>query len=216
MARYDLMNDSVRAQREADLAAYYDTEVRDRADRPLPPRRVAQRDAFLTQVKEERLNSVLEIGSGPGRDGEAFVAAGLTYTGIDLAPESVNACRSLGLDAHVGSVLDLPFEDAAFDAGWTMSTLLHVANEDLSVALAEIVRVLRPQSPLAIGLWGDKTVSESAWNGDRDFGPPRFFSIRTDDVLREELQQRATIEKWMTWPGDGSMHYQWALLRTPA
>jgi SAM-dependent methyltransferase len=210
------MNDAVRTQREFDLAAYYDTEVRDRADRPLPRRRVAQRAAFLTQVKEEGLNSVLEIGSGPGRDGEAFVAAGLTYAGIDLAPESVNACRSLGLDAHVGSVLDLPFEDAAFDAGWTMSTLLHVANEDLSVALAEIVRVLRPQSPLAIGLWGDETVSESPWNGDRDFGPPRFFSIRTDDVLREELQQHATIEKWMTWPGDGSMHYQWALLRTPA
>ncbi|GAB3923798.1 hypothetical protein GCM10029976_014550 [Kribbella albertanoniae] len=210
------MNDSVRTQREADLAAYYDTEVRDRSDRPLPPRRVAQRDAFLTQLKKEGLKSVLEVGSGPGRDGEAFVAAGLTYTGVDLAPESVNACRSIGLDAHVGSVLHLPFDDAAFDAGWTMSTLLHVANEDLSAALAEIVRVLRPQSPLAIGLWGDKTVSESPWNGDRAFGPPRFFSIRTDDVLREELQQHATIEKWMTWPGDGSMHYQWALLRTPA
>lgn len=210
------MNDSVRTQREADLVAYYDTEVRDRADRALPPRRVAQRDAFLTKLKEERLSSVLEIGSGPGRDGEAFVAAGLTYTGVDLAPESVNACRSLGLDAHVGSVLRLPFEDSAFDAGWTMSTLLHVANEDLSPALAEIVRVLRPGSPLAIGLWGDKTSSESPWSGDRDFGPPRFFSIRTDDVLREELQQHATIEQWMTWQGSESMHYQWALLRTPA
>jgi SAM-dependent methyltransferase len=210
------MNDSVRTRREADLAAYYNSEVRERADRPLAPRRTAQRDAFLTQLKEEGRTSVLEIGSGPGRDGEAFVAAGLTYTGVDLAPESVNACRSIGLDAHVGSVLQLPFEDAAFDAGWTMSTLLHVANEDLSAALAEIVRVLRPRSPLAIGLWGDQTVSERPWNGDRDFGPPRFFSIRTDEVLREELRQHATIEQWMTWPGDDSMHYQWALLRTPA
>jgi SAM-dependent methyltransferase len=210
------MEDFARSQREADLVAYYDAEVRDRIDRPLPPHRLAQRDAFLNQVKGEGLKSVVEIGSGPGRDGEAFVAAGLTYTGVDLAPESVKACRSLGLDAQVGSVLQLPFEDAAFDAGWTMSTLLHVANEDLWAALAEIVRVLRPQSPLAIGLWGDKVVRESTWDGDRDFGPPRFFSIRTDDVLRGELQKHGTIESWMTWDDGGPMHYQWALLRTPA
>ncbi len=207
---------SARRQREADLVTYYDAEVRDRVDRPLPPHRLAQRDAFLSHLKEEGLESVLEIGSGPGRDGEAFVAAGLTYTGVDLAPESVNTCRALGLDAHVASVLQLPFEDAAFDAAWTMSTLLHVANEDLPAALAEIVRVLRPGSPLAIGLWGDQTVRESTWDGDHDFGPPRFFSIRTDDALREELQKHATIENWTTWAAPGPMHYQWALLRTPA
>ena len=207
--------DSARRQREADLVAYYDAEVRERGDRPLPPHRLDRRDAFLSQLKEEGLKSVLEIGSGPGRDGEAFVAAGLTYTGVDLAPESVNACRALGLDAHVASVLQLPFEDAAFDAGWTMSTLLHVANEDLSAALAEIVRVLRPGSPLAIGLWGDTAERETSWDDDRDFGPPRFFSIRTDDALREELQKHATIENWLTWESADPMHYQWALLRTP-
>src|SRR4051812_2659475 len=113
MAGSGLM-DSARRQREADLVAYYDAEVRDRGDRLLPPHRLAQRDAFLTLLKEEGLTRVLEIGSGPGRDGEALVAAGLTYTGVDLAPESVNACRAIGLDAHVASVLELPFEDASF------------------------------------------------------------------------------------------------------
>jgi SAM-dependent methyltransferase len=214
MAGSGLMNDSARRQREADLVAYYDAEVRERADRPLPSDRLAQRDAFVAQLKDEGLERVLEIGSGPGRDGEAFVAAGLTYTGVDLAPESVNACRAVGLDAHVASVLELPFEDAAFDAGWTMSTLLHIANEDLPAALAEIVRVLRPGSPLAIGLWGDELVREHSWDDDRDFGPPRFFSIRTDDVLREELAKHATIEQWTTWEVGGPMHYQWVLLRT--
>ncbi|MEI8412381.1 MULTISPECIES: class I SAM-dependent methyltransferase [unclassified Kribbella] len=56
------------------------------------------------------------------------------------------------LDARAASVLELPFEDRTFEAGWTMSTLLHIADEDLDDALAEIVRVLRPGAPLGIGL----------------------------------------------------------------
>lgn len=108
VARCTVMNDCARAQREADLVAYYDNEVRDRAERDLPTPRIARRTAYLDQLEREGLRSVLEIGTGPGRDGQAFAAAGVAYTGVDLAPESVRACRSLGLEAHVASVLDLP------------------------------------------------------------------------------------------------------------
>jgi SAM-dependent methyltransferase len=205
-----------RAQRETDLVAYYDNEVRDRVDRSLPTQRVAQRVAYLELLEREGIRSILEIGSGPGRDGDAFAAAGLAYTGVDLAPASVAACRSRGLDAQVASVLDLPFEDCSFGAGWTMSTLLHIADEDLDAALAEIARVLHPESPLAIGLWGDQTGGESLWRDGTDFGPPRFFSIRTDDVLLAALRRHGTVEQWLTWQGNESMHYQWAVLRTPA
>jgi len=210
------MNNSAREQRQADLAIYYDNEVRDRATRDLSAPRVARRTAYLAQLKREGVDSVLEIGSGPGRDGEAFAAAGLAYTGVDLAPESVNVCRSLGIDARVASALDLPFDDETFEAGWTMSTLLHVADEDLDSALAEIVRVLRPGAPLAIGLWGDQIGGERLWQDGTSFGPPRFFSIRTDDVVRDTLQRHGTVEQWLTWDDGGSMHYQWAVLRTPA
>ncbi|WP_410793915.1 methyltransferase domain-containing protein [Kribbella sp. C-35] len=51
-----------------------------------------------------------------------MAAAGFTHTGVDLSPASVDACRELSLHAEVASILDLPFEDATFDAGWTMST----------------------------------------------------------------------------------------------
>lgn len=216
MARFRVMSDSARVQRESDLVTYYNTEVRDRAERDLPAERIARRMAYLELLEREGRHSVLEIGSGPGRDGAAFAAAGLAYVGVDLASESVESCHSLGLEAHVASVLDLPFDDASFDAGWTMSTLLHVADEDLDSALTEIVRVLRPNAPLAIGLWGDQAGGERSWDDSTDFGPPRFFSIRTDDLLREALQRHGTLEQWLTWQGSGSMHYQWAILRTPS
>ena len=206
-----------RAQRESDLISYYTNEVQARQDRELPDSRVRVRAAYLHQLDDEGRPSVIEIGCGPGRDGEAFAAAGFAYTGVDLAPASVEACRSLGLDAQVASVLELPFEDATFEAGWTMSTLLHIADADLDKALAEIVRVLRPGAPVGIGLWGDEVGGERVWQDESGFGPGRFFSIRTDSVMREALARHGTVEQWLSWrDGDGPMHYQWAVLRTPA
>lgn len=154
------MTNDERARRERDLIEYYGNEVRARAERDLPDKRVARRTAYLQQVDREGRRSLLEIGCGPGRDAQAIVSAGFGYTGVDLAPASVDVCRSHGLDARVASVLALPFDDATFDAGWTMSTLLHIADDDLDQALSEIIRVLRPGAPLAIGLWGDTTARE--------------------------------------------------------
>ena len=204
------------SKRDADLVAYYDNEVRSRAQRRLPPQRVAHRAGFIELVKGEGRGSILEIGSGPGRDGQAFANAGLAYTGVDLSPRSVAECRSLGLEAVVASVLQLPFRNASFDAGWTMSTLLHIGDAHLDVALQEIQRVLRPGAPVAIGLWGDQTSHERMWDDGRGFGPPRFFSIRTDDAVREVLGRHGTLESWVTWSSGDSLHYQWALLRLPA
>jgi SAM-dependent methyltransferase len=206
---------SARAQRERDLAVYYDNEVHERAGRELSAERVAQRGEFLDVLAAEGRRSVLEIGAGPGRDGSAFAAAGLAYTGVDLAPASVAVCRGIGLDVHVASVLDLPFPDATFDAGWTMSTLLHVADADLDAALAEVVRVLRPGAPLAVGLWGGGEIGEGP-HGEDGHGPARFFSFRSDERVRDALDRHGAVERWGTWPGSRSLHYQFGLVRTPA
>jgi SAM-dependent methyltransferase len=202
-----------RADREQDLIAYYTGELHARVDRDLPEPRVARRTAYLDQLRAEGRETVVEIGCGPGRDGEAIAAAGFDYTGVDLSPASVEACRELGLKAEVASVLELPFADGTFDAGWTMSTLLHVADEDLDQALREIVRVLRPGAPLAIGLWGAVRGSEHIWEDGKGYGPGRFFSIRSDEELRTTLQQYGALEAWATWDDGQAMHYQWTVLR---
>jgi SAM-dependent methyltransferase len=201
------------AKRDSDLVAYYDREVRARAERELPRPRVVRRTAFTDLVKGEGRGSVLEIGSGPGRDGQAFAAAGLAYTGVDLSPVAVAYCRSLGLQAVVGSVLHLPFRSASFDAGWTMSTLLHIGDDFLDRALREIARVLRPGAPVAIGLCGNRIGHERMWDDGRGFGPPRFFSIRTDEAVRGVLNRLGSLERWVTWPADDSLHYQLAMVR---
>ncbi|MFF0342143.1 class I SAM-dependent methyltransferase [Kribbella sp. NPDC004875] len=203
-----------REARQQDLITYYSNELRARSDRALPDARVTRRTAYLSQLQAEGRHSVLEIGCGPGRDGEAIASAGFDYTGVDLAPASVEACRGLGLRAEVASVLELPFDDETFDAGWTMSTLLHVADDDLDLAVREIVRVLRPGAVLAVGLWGSAAGGERVWQDESGFGPGRFFSIRTDEGLRAVLAEHGVVEEWLTWDDrEGPMHYQWAVVR---
>lgn len=201
-------------RRERDLATYYDNEVQERAGRELPADRVARRGAYIELLRAEGRRSVLEIGAGPGRDGTAFAQAGLAYTGVDLAAASAGACQERGLDVRVASVLDLPFADGAFDAGWTMSTLLHVADADLDAALAEIVRVLRPAAPLAVGLWGGRDLEEGP-AGEDTHGPARFFSFRSDEKVRAALERHGVVEQWETWQGSSDLHYQFAVVRTP-
>lgn len=195
---------------DADLVAYYDNEVRARASRQLPPERLAGRLEFLELLAREGRRSIVEVGAGGGRDGRAFASAGLDYRGVDLSPGSVETCRSFGLDVEVGSALDLPYDDASFDAGWTMSTLLHI--DDLDAALSELVRVVRPGAPLAIGTWGADTDRAASWDEGNGYGQ-RYFTVRSDTTLRAALTRHGTLEAWRTHPGDGE-HYQWAILRT--
>ena len=198
---------------EADLAAYYDQEAGERAERELQPERVAHRASFLDLLAAEGRRTVVEVGTGPGVDARAFLARGLAVSGVDLSAEHVRRARDAGVQAYVASVLDLPFADDSFDAGWTMSTLLHVPDRHLDAALSEIVRVLAPGAPLAVGVWGGL---DREGPGDRDrYDPPRFFSLRGHERWRAALEQHGRVQEWDTWTPDGqSWTYQWAVLRT--
>ena len=56
--------------------------------------------------------------------------------------DTVETTRALGVDAVVGDVRDLPFEDGAFDCAVALWMLHHVDDRDR--AIGELARVLRP------------------------------------------------------------------------
>lgn len=207
------MNGSDAAARQRDRAAYYDREAPRRAAREIDPERVIRRGEFIDLLVTGGRRTLLEIGTGPGQDAAAFVAAGLAVAGVDLSAEHTRLARDVGVDAQVASVLGLPYPDGAFSAGWTMSTLLHVANTDFDAAMAEITRVLAPGALLAVGLWGGE---DREGPNERDtIEPPRFFSIRSDDRLAAMLAPFGEIDRFETWSDTGvaSWHYQWVLMR---
>jgi hypothetical protein len=73
-----------------------------------------------------------------------------------------------------------------------MSTLMHVPNEAIAGALAELRRVLAPGALAAVGVWGGPDVEH---HSDIDvLDPPRFFSRRSDDRWRSLLATLGSIE----------------------
>lgn len=198
---------------ESDLAAFYDQQAARRLARGgAGSGREAAREVFLARLRAEGRTTLIEVGTGAGHDAVAFEAAGLSVTGIDLSPEHVRICRERGIDARLASVFELPFADEAFEAGWTMSTLLHVPNDRIDAALDEIARVLEPGGPLAIGLWAGP--DEEAVNEDDVIEPKRFFSRRSDRRLREILERHGAIERFETWEIPGNdWPYQFAVVR---
>ena len=190
---------------EDQLRAYYDREMVERALRPLAGEREAHLAEFVRLCRSEGLASVVEVGCGAGRDGKVLSASGLAYRGLDLSAAAVAICRELGLDAREGSALDLPFAEDEFDAGWSMSTLMHLPGDGLTTALAELRRVLRPGGLLEVGVWGGDEDRE--WTDEHG----RYFRSRTDDGLRSLLAEVGEVVAFDTWSRfDDGGHYQWA------
>jgi SAM-dependent methyltransferase len=100
---------------------------------------------------------LLDIGSGIGGPARYFAEKhGCTVTGIDLTPAFVAAATELSARTGLadrtrfveGSALDLPFEDASFDA----ATLFHVGMNiaDKARLFAEARRTLRRGGTFAV------------------------------------------------------------------
>lgn len=153
--------------------------------------------------------AVLEVGCGAGRDGVRLKDSGWRYAGVDVSRRGVQICRNLGLDALVASATHLPFADASLQATWSMSTLMHLDDEQFESALAEMARVLAAGSTVAIGVWGATT--------DREWTSPdgRYFRHRSDERLQQELGRIGTIRSFETWDErDDGARYQFVRLDT--
>ena len=196
---------------EVALARYYDQESADRAERAVDPPRVVARSSFVERLVGEGRRSLLEVGIGPGRDAATFVESGLATVGVDLSVEHARRATALGAGVAVGSVRSLPFAAGAFDALWTMSTLMHVPDVAIESALDELRRVLAPGAVAAVGVWGGPDLEHSS-EADR-YDPPRFFSRRSDARWQSLLARVGDIESYERWTGDDDQFwYQWAVL----
>jgi SAM-dependent methyltransferase len=101
------------------------------------------RDIVFDAIAEVAPRSVLEVGCGQGELAERLqYELGVDVAAIDLSERMVELTRARGVDAHVGDVQNLPFQDESFDVAVAAWMLYHV--RDLDRALAELERVLRP------------------------------------------------------------------------
>ena len=100
---------------------------------------------------------VADLACGTGVVAVTAARLGARVTGLDLTPELLTRARQnaatagVEIDFHEGDVEYLPFPDVAFDV--VVSQFGHMFAPRPDVALAEMLRVLRPGGTLAFSTW---------------------------------------------------------------
>jgi SAM-dependent methyltransferase len=100
---------------------------------------------------------VLDVGCGTGVVGITAARLGARVTGLDLTPELLEAARenartaAVAVDWHEGDVENLFFDAAMFDV--VVSQFGHMFAPRPDVAVAEMLRVLKPGGTIAFSTW---------------------------------------------------------------
>ena len=103
---------------------------------------VDARDVAFDAVSEADPGAVLEVGCGEGELAARIQSElGVELVALDQSARMVALCRERGIDARVGDVQELPFEDGSFDVAVAAWMLFHV--HDLDRGIGELARVLR-------------------------------------------------------------------------
>jgi SAM-dependent methyltransferase len=105
----------------------------------------------------QRGSKVLDVACGTGVVALTAARLGAHVTGIDITPELVAHAREnaalaqVELELHEGDAESLPFGDGAFDH--VVSQFGHMFAPRPEVAIAEMLRVLKPGGTIAFSTW---------------------------------------------------------------
>jgi ubiquinone/menaquinone biosynthesis C-methylase UbiE len=206
--------EEVRAAYDAIAADYATTYPTTEPEAPLD---LAMVDHFAGLLGEQGPTRVLDAGSGTGRMARYLTDRGCTVTGLDLSPGMLAMARRdhPDLDVREGSVTALPFEDDAFDGVLLWYSTIHLTDEELPVALAEVARVVRPSGLVLVAF----QVGDGPWDvgrGLRERGHDVTL-VRHQRVTGEMLDALATAglvseARLLRNPVGGEQHPQAFLL----
>ena len=133
-----------------------------------------QPDVFYGQLADDAVGHVsqyadlgdarmLDVGGGPGYFRTAFEGAGATYFALDADVGELSGLGGIAPRTVLGSGMELPFADGAFDICYSSNVLEHV--RDPWRMADEMVRVTRPGGLVFIsytvwfGPWGGHETS---------------------------------------------------------
>ncbi len=117
---------------------------------------------------------VVDVGCGHGREVLALERAGLRAVGVDLSAGMLS-CAAEVVPERVAQAdaRRLPLADDAVDGIWSVHALLHLPVSDLTVAVAEMARVLRPGGTVAVSL----SATGGAEREEVGYWPGRFRTL---------------------------------------
>lgn len=118
---------------------------------------LAGAEAFVQRLAIAPGTTVLDVACGSGNLALPAARRGARVTGIDIAPNLVEAARhaskreGLAIDLHEGDAEALPYPDATFEIAISMFGVMFAPRP--APTLAELFRVTRPGGRIALANW---------------------------------------------------------------
>ncbi|MDB6111158.1 MAG: hypothetical protein JWR69_2908 [Pedosphaera sp.] len=113
---------------------------------------------------------ILDVGFGMGLLVRTFLKRGLDVHGMDVAKRVVEEAEQFAPGRFkAGSILEMPYADAAFETVISTDCLEHIAEADVPKALAELYRVTQRQVYIQLATTQDRdkrwhlTIRDRAW-----------------------------------------------------
>lgn len=99
---------------------------------------------------------VVDVACGPGTLSLAALERGARVKALDFSPEMIELLRKrapagAALDAVIGDGQALPYDDATFDAGFSLFGLMFFP--DRAAGFRELLRVLKPGGSVVVTSW---------------------------------------------------------------
>jgi SAM-dependent methyltransferase len=123
-------------------------------------------DRFADDVGDAGL--ACDMGCGPGHVARYLRERGALVCGVDLSFQMVARARKLnpGIDFTQGNMLALDVEDDRWAGIAAMYSIIHIARHDVTRALRELRRVIKPGGPLLVSFHiGHDHIHRDEWWG---------------------------------------------------
>jgi SAM-dependent methyltransferase len=165
-------------------------------------------------VKHARVRSgqrVLDVACGTGVVAVTAARLGARVTGLDLTPALLERAREnsriadVVIDWREGDVENLPFEDGEFDV--VLSQFGHIFAPRPEVAIASMLRVLKPGGTIAFATWPPELYTGRMFALTARYAPPpppgvapppqwgdpRIVSERLGNAVKDIVFERARM-----------------------
>jgi SAM-dependent methyltransferase len=133
-------------------------------------------DRFAERVRD--IGLACDMGCGPGHVARYLHEQGLPVCGVDLSPAMVERARRLtpGVEFRQGDMLALDMPDETWAGIAAFYSIIHISRRDMTRALGELRRTLRPGGVLLLALHiGDETIHLEEWWGHQVSVDFHFF-----------------------------------------